>query len=217
MLHSISSRPSLRVYRVRNISASAPSLLAGVLKTLAIAALLLGAGTYSRAQESDPGRFEIRSAEVVLDAGVYFLDAWMELRLPPEAREALRSGVPLTIRLDVELTYDRRWWADASVAGLRQRYQVDYHALTERYVVTNLNSRDRTSFPTLFAALNDLGRIERLPLIDAALLEPRRRYDVRLRVVLDTERYPGPLRLLAFWRKDFSIASDWYEWRLDDV
>lgn len=217
MLASTSSRPSLRVYRARNNNAGATSLLAGALKTLAIAALLLGAGTPPGAQEADPGRFEIRSAEVALNSGVYFLDAWMELRLPPEAREALRSGVPLTIRLDVELTYGRRWWADASVAALRQRYQLDYHALTERYVVTNLNSRDRASFSTLFAALNDLGRIERLPLIDASLLEPKRRYDVRMRVVLDTERYPGPLRLLAFWRRDFSISSEWYEWRLDDV
>ena len=24
-----------------------------------------------------------------------------------------------------------------------------------------------------------------------------------------------PLRLLAFWRRDWSIASDWYRWRLE--
>lgn len=185
------------------------------MKILAVAALLLGAAPEVSAQEADPGHFEIRSADVELESGVYFINAWMELRLPPEAREALHSGVPLTIRLDVEMAYRRRWWADADVAELRQRYQLDYHALSERYVVTNLNSRDRSSFPTLFGALNHLGRIERLPVIDAALLEPGRTYDLRLRVVLDMERYPGPLRLLAFWRRDFSISSDWHEWRLE--
>jgi len=185
------------------------------LKILAVAVLLLGFARAPGAQDTDPGRFEIRSAEVALEGGVYYLDAWMELRLPQEAHEALRSGVPLTIRLDVEMTYNRRWWVDADVAELRQRYQLDYHALTERYVVTNLNSRDRSSFPTLFGALNHLGRIEKLPLIDASLLEPGRAYDLRIRVVLDTERYPGPLRLLAFWRRDFSLSSDWYEWRFD--
>src|SRR5690606_27435420 len=137
-------------------------------------------------------------------------------RLPPEAREALHNGVSLTIRLDVELVHDRRWWVDADVAELMYRYELAYHALTERYVVTNLNSRDQRSFATLFAALNDLGRIEKLPLIDAAILEPDRRYDVRLRVVLDMERLPGPLRLLAFWRREFSVASEWYQWRLDE-
>ncbi|MBN1237918.1 MAG: DUF4390 domain-containing protein [Gammaproteobacteria bacterium] len=166
------------------------------------------------AQDEDPGRFEIRSASVELDSGVYFLSAWMELRLSSEAREALRSGVPLTLRVDVELLHNRRFWADADEAELQQRYQLEYHALTERYVVSNLNSGDQSSFATLFAALNYLGRIEKLPLIDTALLEDDRRYDIRIRVVLDMERLPGPLRLLAFWRRDWSISSDWYRWRL---
>jgi hypothetical protein len=171
---------------------------------------------FAFAQEEDPGRFEIRSAGTELDSGVYYLNAWMELRLSSDAREALRSGVPLTIRLDVEMLHDRRFWLDADEHELRQHYQLEYHALTERYVVSNLNSGDQNSFATLFSALNHLGRIEKLPLIDASLLESDRRYDVRLRVVLDMERLPGPLRLLAFWRRDWSIASDWYRWRLEN-
>ncbi|HEX7079800.1 MAG TPA: DUF4390 domain-containing protein [Gammaproteobacteria bacterium] len=177
--------------------------------------LLLGAAMPAIGQdEEDPGRFDVRAANVELVNGVYFLDSWIELRLPSEASEALRSGVPLTIRLDVEITYRRRFWFDADAHSLEQRYQLDYHALTERYVVSNLNSGDRTSFSTLFSALNYLGRVEHLPLIDAALLEPGRDYLVRLRAVLDMERFPGPLRLLAFWRRNWAIASDWYEWRL---
>src|SRR5690606_25286966 len=183
---------------------------------LVVVVLLLGAAPRSIAQDIDPGRFDVRSAEATLENGVYYLNAWLELRLPPEAREALHSGVPLTIRLDVELVHDRRWWVDADVAELMYRYELTYHALTERYVVTNVNSRDQSSFSTLFAALNDLGRIERPPLLGAARLAPDRRYDVRLRVVLAMERLPGPWRLLAFWRREFSVASEWYQWRLDE-
>ena len=204
------------MYSARSIDSGAASRVAGAAKTLVAVLLLLGVALPSAAQSRDPGRFEVRSADLAVDSGVYYLSARLELRLPYEAREALHSGVPLTIRLDVELTQGRRWWVDADVAELRYRYELEYHALTERYVVTNLNSRDRTSYATLFAALNDLGRIERLPLIDTAILAPGRRYDMRLRVVLDMDRLPGPLRLLAFWRRDFSIASEWYEWRLDD-
>jgi hypothetical protein len=51
-------------------------------------------------------------------------------------------------------------------------------------------------------------------MIDSALLEQGRTYDVRLRASLDQEQFPGPLRLLAFWRRDWSIASEWYRWRL---
>jgi hypothetical protein len=183
---------------------------------LAVVALMLGVGGAAVGQEEDPGRFEIRSASVELNSGVYFLNAWMELRLSSDAREALRSGVPLTIRVDVELLHSRRFWLDAGDAALRQRYELEYHALTERYVVSNVNSGDQSSFATLFSALNFLGRIERLPLIDAALLADDRRYDIRMRVVLDMESLPGPLRLLAFWRRDWSISSDWYRWRLEN-
>src|SRR5690606_18902013 len=146
MLASTSSRRPLRVYRARSISAGAAGRLARAADLLVVVVLLLGAAPRSIAQDIDPGRFDVRSAEATLENGVYYLNAWLELRLPPEAREALHSGVPLTIRLDVELVHDRRWWVDADVAELTWRYELDYHALTERYVVTNLNTRDRRSF-----------------------------------------------------------------------
>jgi len=167
-------------------------------------------------QEEDPGHFEVLEASTELRSGVYFLNARVGYRLSSEAREALQSGVPLTIRIDVELLNPRRFWFDGEDAALRQRYQLEYHALSERYIVTSLNSGDTASFATLFSALNYLGRIDRLPLIDAALLEPERGYDLRLRAVLDVEQFPGPLRLLAFWRRDWSLASDWYRWPLQD-
>ncbi len=191
-----------------------------------LALLLAGCATLAQAQDfanapprpilvaPDPGRFEIRSASAELHSGVYFLNASISYRLSSEARSALLSGVPLTIRLDVEVMNSRRFWFDNAVASLRQRYQLEYHALSERYLVVNLNSGDQASFATLFAALASLGRIDELPLIDAALLAPGHDYDLRLRAVLDVEQLPGPLRLLAFWRRDYSIGSDWYRWPL---
>lgn len=164
----------------------------------------------------DPGHFEVRSATVELDGGVYFLNATIDYRLSTEAREALESGVPLRIRLEVEFIHPRRFWFDNEDATLNQLYQLEYHALSERYIVQNLNSGVQESFASVYAALNFLGRVENLPLLDAAVLDPGRNYDVRLRAVLDVEQFPGPLRLLAFWRRDWSLASDWYRWQLHD-
>jgi hypothetical protein len=164
--------------------------------------------------QEDPGHFTIREANVELDDGVYFLNAWVEYRLSSEARDALQSGVPLRLRLDVQLLTNRRFWFDNEDAELRQLYELEYHALSERYIIENLNSGDQVSFGSLFTALDYLGRVEHLPLIDAALLDRGREYDIRLRAALDVEKLPGPLRLLAFWRHDYSLASDWYKWRL---
>lgn len=164
--------------------------------------------------QDDPGRFEVRSATATLKDGVYYLNGRIEYRLSTDMREALEAGVPLTFRLDVELIRLRRFWPGVTDASLRQRYELEFHTLSERFIVLNLNSGEQMTFGTLFSALNYLGRVEELPLIDAALLESGRRYEVRLRAVLDVERLSGPLRLLAFWRRDWSVASEWYVWRL---
>ncbi len=181
-------------------------------------ALVLVPGAAADAQE-DPGRFEVRSASAGLESGtdVYFLDARLELRLSTEARQALESGVPLSIRVEVEIIHVRRFLLDRESAELTQLYELQYHPLLERYTVRNVNSGTLDTFSSLFAALNSLGRIDRLPLIDQALLDPERIYDVRLRVLLDTEQLPGPLRLLAFWRRDWSLGSEWYRWSLEEV
>ena len=164
--------------------------------------------------EEDPGYFEIREASTHLKDGVYFLDALIEYRLSSEARSALQSGLPLTIRVEVELLKNRHFWFDNEEAALHQRYQLEYHALSERFMIQNLNSGDQTAFSTLYAALDWLGHVNHLPLIDAALIEPGHEYYLRMRTVLDAEKLPGPLRLIAFWRRDWSLGSDWYRWQL---
>ena len=187
----------------------------GVFGSLAVALIAFGAQSQAPAQD-DPGRFEVRSASVALQDGVYYLDAWVEYRLSTEAREALDAGVALTLETEVEFQRIRRFWLDDQGADLRQGYELQYHALSERYLVVNLNSGEQSSYATLFSAFNSLGRITELPLIDASLLDAESNYEIRIRAVLSTEDIPGPLRLLAFWRRDWSLESEWYTWLLDE-
>ncbi|MGH8496829.1 MAG: DUF4390 domain-containing protein [Gammaproteobacteria bacterium] len=181
-------------------------------RAMLAASLLWLAGSPAIAQEE--GRFDIRSAYTSLNNGVFYLNARVEYRLSEAALEALESGVSLTLELQIEVSRRRRFFVDPEVATLRQRYQLQFHALSQRYIVRNLNSGDQSSYATLFAALNAAGRVTDLPIIDAALLDSDDRYDVHLRAVLDIRDIPGPLRLLAFWIDDWSLASEWYTWPL---
>lgn len=167
------------------------------------------------AQDDESGDFEILEAGLVLRDGTYFLDASARLELSAEAKEALASGLPLSISYRLEFLNRLRLWWDLEAFMVRQRFQIEYHALTERYMVTNVNTGARARFNSLVAALAYVGRIDGLRTVDIADLDDDLRYDVRIRVVLDTERLPGPLRLLAFWRHEWSLASDWETWRLD--
>lgn len=177
---------------------------------LVIVAQILSIGTV--AAKGEP--FEIRSAVTRLSNGVYFATARIDYRLSDDALEALESGIALTIQLQIEVARVRRFWVDQKVASLKQDYQLSYQPLSERYVVKNLNSGEQGSYATLFSALNTMGRVVDLPIIDAALLEPNTPHEISIRAVLDQNTLPGPLRLIAFWSSGFRLQSDWYTWKL---
>jgi hypothetical protein len=191
-----------------------------VLKRIAQAAVLLAlvALPPAMAQEDDgvrEGYFEVRSASTRLVDGVVRLDARLQLILSSEALEALDSGVPLRIELQAQIIRQKRFMPDSTEAELVDRFELEYRPLSERYVVRNLNIDEQETFATLYSALNHLGRIDQLPLIDDRLLEADKRYRVRLRALLQTQQYSAPLRLLFFWRSQWQLKSEWYEWSLE--
>lgn len=161
------------------------------------------------------GFFEVRSASTMLVEGVHELDARLQLVLSSEALDALNNGLPLTIELQLRMLRERRLLPDVLDAELAVRFELEYRPLSQRYIVRNLNSGNQGSFATLYSALNSLGRVDGLPVIDDALLQSGKRYRVRLRSLLNTQQYPAPLRLLFFWRDQWQLKSEWFEWSLE--
>ena len=182
---------------------------------IAAALVLLGGTAPAQERVERAGYFEVRSASTELVGGVYMLDARLQLVLSSEALNALNSGVPLTIELQMQVIRSRRFYLDALDAELAFRFELEYRPISQRYIVRNLNTGNQDSFATLYSALNSLGRVQRLPVIDDSLLVPDRDYRVRLRALLATEQYSAPLRLLFFWRDEWQLKSDWYEWKLE--
>lgn len=187
-----------------------------LLRAVLIGGCLFTMTGIARPTFAQEGSFEVRSASSRLYDGVYFATARIDYRLSDDALEALDSGVALTIQLQIEVQRKRRLWLDAEIATLRQDYSLSFQPLSDRYVVKNLNSGEQDSFATLFSALNNMGRVVDLPIIDASLLTPGAKYEIALRAVLDQNTLPGPLRLIAFWSSGFRLQSDWYVWRLND-
>jgi hypothetical protein len=161
------------------------------------------------------GYFEVRSASTEIVDGVHTLDARLQLVLSSEALAALESGVTLTIELQLQVIRERRFIPDDVEAELAVRYELEFSPVSQRYIVRNLNSGDQDSFATLYSALNSLGRVQGLPIIDDAVLSADSSYRVRLRAMLNTERYPAALRILFFWRGQWQLQSEWFEWLLE--
>jgi hypothetical protein len=169
----------------------------------------LGASAGARAAET---QLRISSAELGLDQGVYTLDAQAVIDLPNGARRAIDAGLTMYLNFEVVISQVRRYLPDDDIASLVQSYELVFHALSERYLVRNLNTGEQRDFPTLQAAIEALAELRNLPLLDATLLDPEEAYDGRLRVVLDMGNAPEALRWLLFWTDDWSATSEWFRW-----
>jgi len=145
---------------------------------------------------------------------VLYLNAAVSYRLSRPMVDALHEGVPLTILVNIEILRQRDYWLDDVTARLEQRYRLEFHALTQQYLLTNLNSASQFRFPSLEAAVSVLGTIVRLPLLDRNLLDSHEKYYGRMQIQLDEEALPVPLRLLSYISADWHLKSEWHTWPL---
>ena len=162
----------------------------------------------------EPSGFSIQSLQTLMRDRVYLLNVNFNYNFSNEAIEALEHGVPLLILVDVEILTPRWWWSNKTIADLEQGYLLLYHALSESYVIHNLNSGTQNNFVSLPQALEFLSQIKELPILDANLLDPKNDYYLRVRTHLDIESLPAPMRPLAYISSDWQLSSDWYEWPL---
>ncbi|MCF6209170.1 MAG: DUF4390 domain-containing protein [Gammaproteobacteria bacterium] len=174
-----------------------------------LCALLICTGPLLAAQP-----FSVQGAKTTLTDGVYRLDALLTFALPKKVLEALDNGIPLTFALDIDVRQPRRYLWDEHIASLEQRTTIQYFALTEQYLLRNLNSGHEASYSTLASVLRALGDIRSLPIIDAKLLDPDEYYMVSIRSYLDFESLPVPLRMRAYISQNWWLTSGWYSWDL---
>ena len=177
----------------------------------ALAMVPTGSTSASPPQEG-PG-FRIRDATVRLVDGAYVLDANVDYRFSPESLEAMESGVPITVLLEAAIERERPL-LDERVASVRARQRIKKHALSEQYVVTDLRTGRARTFASFEEMSAGLGRITGLAMIDRRVLSDDQRYRLRVRVRLDVEALPSPLRPLAYVSSAWRLSSEWYVWPL---
>lgn len=180
---------------------------------LGVACLLaLGAFGLAFADALD-GILEVHSAYVNIDKGVFMLHARVEYPVSPVIRSALRDGVTLTFDLEARVDRDRRYWRNSNIVDLTLRRELNYHAVSDRYVVKDTKNGDQVSFPTLDEALDYLGRVDAWPI----LVEPQLdggNYTISVRAGVRRGHLPASLRAILFWTDDWARVSEWYSWSL---
>lgn len=194
---------------ISRLGMSAASLLRACILWLAMTPLAV--------LHADPleGALEIDSAFININDGVYQLHAQIRYPVSEEAIVALREGVSLSYDLEVEVFRDRRFWLDANILSIRLPRELSYQPVSERYVMRDpLDGDEQKSYPTLEAALQDLGRVEGWPILVASQLAGEGEYRVRVRASMRRGRLTDALRTLMFWTDDWQRESEWYSWLL---
>ncbi len=194
----------LRAFRIQAVTAA--------LTVLAAFWLAVGSGI-ARADTLD-GVLEVRSAYVNIDHGVFLLHARIQYPMNPGILDALRDGVTLTFDLETRVARERRFWFDADIVDITMRRELSYHTVSERYVVRDVRSGDRESFPNLDSALQYLGTIDGWTVLVEPQLFDDDRYLIGVRAGIRRGRLPASLRALMFWTDDWYRTSEWYSWSL---
>ena len=160
----------------------------------------------------EPG-FSVREAEIRLVGETYRLDAGVDFAFSPESLEAMENGVPVTVLIEIEVLRERPL-LDERIHRLRVGYRIETHALSSRYVLTDLRSGRTHAYRSFEDLRAGLGEIRGLPVLERRRLGSGHRYRVRLRARLDIEALPSPLRPLAYLSPLWRLRSDWFSFDL---
>lgn len=158
--------------------------------------------------------FVVESADGRIDTERFFVDARFDVRLDADVLEALENGVALEFELEGELLRPRRLWWDARVAKATRRLQLMRHTLAGGYTLTESGRTQHLTFKNVEEALAALGDVRDFLVGDAGDAPDTRRFRARVRLRLNIEALPAPLRPIAYISPGWHLSSGWHEWQL---
>jgi hypothetical protein len=118
--------------------------------------------------------------------------------IPPSFHESLESGIPVQVRIHVELWQYSRFWVDSRIEARTVDRQLTYNVLTKEYKVVSTAGEQREPYLTkdLREAQRVLSDMRGLKLVPASALDPRELFYVRARAEVSVG---GPNTLFARW------------------
>ena len=177
--------------------------------------LFLGLSCFVHSGYASGYGFSITSAELLGSDKGYLFSADVDYRLSPRANNALLNGVPLTIVVKVQIDRYRKLMWNQKVFTKKIVYRVTYQSLRKRYRVYDHDLGRHQYFTDLRSALDTMGKIRGFIALDIEDVDLDAVYHAKVKVFLDIEALPLPLRSIAYLIPQWHISSGWYKWSLD--
>lgn len=160
-------------------------------------------------------KFSVDSAIITKIGNGYSLQASINYSLTPRVKEAIANGVPIVFVQELEIIHalpllGEFWQWQNTVWSTSLRYELRYHALTNQYVVNDLDTEHHRNFISLAAALDALGTIDAFTLPPEHMTETDNLH-IYIRSGLDLLALPTPMRPGALISSKWQLSSPWTE------
>ncbi|WP_322629971.1 DUF4390 domain-containing protein [Halothiobacillus sp.] len=155
---------------------------------------------------------QVKDAHAEVREGVLYLDVDFKLVLDKEMIDAMQNAIPLNLTVQAVIEQPRDWWVGKTIAEDDRRYQLEYHALSKTWLITDVLEHEARSFSSLRGALRSLQRIRAWPIAASQKLQHTGHLVGRVRMTLDINKLPLPLRFPALFDSRWALNSDWFLW-----
>jgi len=130
--------------------------------------------------------------------------------LPDGVVEGLGTGIPATLRYQVELWQYNRWWLNRRIAAKILERQVVYDVLTKEYRVSAMQGEEREPYVTrdIWEAERVMSEVRTLPLVPIGSLSGQELYYVRARADLRSGVPDSSLsKIVPLWTS--RVETEW--------
>lgn len=127
----------------------------------------------------------------------------------PELLAGVQNGLPVTFSYQINLDLIRSIWLNKNIYAGRVDYTLAYDNLKKEYSVQGGGKDDKFITTDLAAAQRRMAELNGVAIVPLKVLEPDRRYILKVRVVLDKKTLPFHFNYLlpfSFW----GLKTDWY-------
>ena len=153
----------------------------------------------------------VKSAVVRLQEDAFVMDAEFDFSLTAPLEEALLRGTPLYFVLETEMSRSRPYWFDEYVNSPQFVRRLTYTALTNSYRIDSGRTMSGVnSYTTLDEALRQIRLVRGRTLLEKREQRSGERYELSLRLKLDTTQLPKPLQVNTLVSREWTLSSDWY-------
>lgn len=145
-------------------------------------------------------------------ANLYKIAVEATIEMSDQQVEMLENGIPLTFSYTFVVEEKVGvLWLEKSNETKQYDFTVSYNALTQQYVVKTLWNKKYENFPTLTMALGYIAEPKNLN-INIVNRKENGKYRGGVRLRLDIEALPTPLRIPAYTSKDWNLDTGWKYW-----